>query len=735
MKTTCSIVYFFSLLLAIAPSLAHGDTVRHPRPAGFAEEGTTGAPAAVTFDAVREDTRLTVDLTASFPKELLAPGVVKGVTVNGKPLDAFVVKNAGIFNGHREVHGTEDISVSLYEGWQTGQEYTVQVALATQAGEVLTLTAAGAAPAERSAVGGISFGIPTADYPYHHVTMTLAKEAIAPGTVTRVEVDGVWNRDARYFNEGPQDPASIEGSKGLEGETYKGEIDGSRNFRIVAPCIWSNGSAHTMKVVVAAADGAETVYEQTGTAPDKGGHWSAAWPFVYALTVHETAGIRREGEPVHATIGPYADDFGPADSQIRVVTYDPTHPKAGEDGYVVAPHQIIEATEWRDEAMLNSDEKDAETGELVHRYDATTTVEFVFLADVQQYEKKVYQVLYGNPAEHTNVVESDLQVEQHDALSQTITNGDYSILTSGNSGAVETITILDGGEPVLLEHKLETNGAVHWNPGIYAPPTPWVHASDWEGPEFAQHTGPIMHRTRRHALLPMTDKASAFVSYTFYAGQPYIIQSSLMEVLDDVFVSALRNGEMVFNHAVLDEFVWLDELGTVRSLKIEGTKEHPVHALDFPGDTPWMAFVNREQRVGFANIALSYENTNRYGDPASVAQPYFYIQNGPWIYWSRPMVYPFAGNNMTRLMKVRKGSMYYETNAWVPFRFAEGDNPFANIETLNKQLRAPLRVMEWMPTDARAPKAWIMPILTMPFDEGVAGAVSGHKEVTEEGKE
>ena len=83
---------------------------------------------------------------------------------------------------------------------------------------------------------------------------------------------------------------------------------------------------------------------------------------------------------------------------------------------------------------------------------------------------------------------------------------------------------------------------------------------------------------------------------------------------------------------------------------------------------------------------------------------------------------------MTRLMKVRKGSMYYEKNAWVPFRFAEGDNPFAAIEQLNKRLRAPLQVMEWMATDERAPASWIMPILTMPFDEGVAGQVGSQKE-------
>lgn len=735
MKTSRSIACLLALLILVSAGSAAAETLRHPRPAGFAEAGVPGAPASVEFGAVREDTRHTVDLTASFPREALAPGVVTEVKVNGDAREAFLVKNAGIFNGHREVHGNEDISVSVYEGWETGAEYTVEVALATKAGAVLRLSAAGAAPAERAATSGLGFGTPSGDFPYHHVTLTLAKEAIGPGTVTRVEVDGEWNRDARFFNEGAQDPTSAAASPGLEGETYKGEIDGSRNFRIVAPCVWTNGSSHSIKVTVTRADGEETVYEQEGTAPSKGGHWSSAWPYVISLIVHETAGIRRDGEPVHATIGPYADEFGPENSQIRVVTYDPTHPKAGEDGYVVAPHQIIDVAEWRDEEMLNSGEIDAATGEPIRRYDPTTTVEFMFLADVQQYEKKIYQVVFGNEAEHTNVVESDLQVEQHDGQSQTITNGRYSLLTSANSGAVETVTILDGGDPVLLEHKLETNGAVHWNPGIYTPPTPWVHASDWESPEFRQDTGPLMHRTRRHAMLPFMDNVSAHVAYTFYTGQPYILQSSLMEVHEEVFVSALRNGEMVFNHAVLNEFVWLDELGVVRNMLIEGSKEHPVRALDIPADTPWMAFVNREQGVGFANIALEYENTNRFGDPASVSQPFYYVQNGPWIYWSRPMVYPFTGNNMTRLMKVREGSMYYELNAWVPFRFAEGDNPFAEIERLNRQLRSPLRVSEWMATNKRAPRGWIMPILTMPFDEGVPGQIGSQEQVQKEGHE
>jgi hypothetical protein len=96
------------------------------------------------------------------------------------------------------------------------------------------------------------------------------------------------------------------------------------------------------------------------------------------------------------------------------------------------------------------------------------------------------------------------------------------------------------------------------------------------------------------------------------------------------------------------------------------------------------------------------------------------------------MVYPFGGQNLTRVMRARKGSIYLEENAWVPFRLAAGDDPFVEVERLAKQLTHPLLVREWMDVDDRTPDKWVMPILTMPFDEGVAGAISAHKEKKEQ---
>ena len=433
-------------------------------------------------------------------------------------------------------------------------------------------------------------------------------------------------------------------------------------------------------------------------------------------------------------VGFFADDITDPGNEIRVVTYDPTSPKADIDGYVVAPCQVESATVWRDPKLLNSDERDPETHELVHRYDPTTSVELLFLADVQPYQEKVYQIVYGNPKAEALHPQTDLKVKQGAGLSQTIENSSYRFFLSTNSGSVEQITILGDGEPVLLEHKLESNGAVHWNPDIYSPPLPWVHASDWEKPEFDQRSGPLRHRTRRYAPLPHMNSVVASVTYEFYASQPYVIMSSFMEVQKEQFVQALRNSEIVFNHAVLNEFVWEDPLGKIQSLKIETARKHPIHALEISPDTPWMAFINRERGVGFAGITLARDNGNRFGQTPSETQPYFYVQNGPWIYWARPNVYPFGGLNFTRMMPVRAGSFYYEKSAWVPFRLAKGDTPFQGLQRIQKALTHPLLVHEWMATDHRTPEKWVMPILTVPFNEGVPGAVSGHKEIKEEKK-
>ena len=55
---------------------------------------------------------------------------------------------------------------------------------------------------------------------------------------------------------------------------------------------------------------------------------------------------------------------------------------------------------------------------------------------------------------------------------------------------------------VIVCKVVETNGAVQWDPDVYAPPHTWVHASDWEAPEHEIVCGPVFCMFRRWAPLP-----------------------------------------------------------------------------------------------------------------------------------------------------------------------------------------------------------------------------------------
>jgi len=118
---------------------------------------------------------------------------------------------------------------------------------------------------------------------------------------------------------------------------------------------------------------------------------------------------------------------------------------------------------------------------------------------------------------------------------------------------------------------------------------------------------------------------------------------------------------------------------------------------------------------------------NVEGGEASATQPFVYIQHGPWYYLARGLVYSFATNNQTRMLPVRRGSFYYERNAFYPFAFKKGQSWAAQVDGLYNVLKHPASVEESIETFLESPEGWVVPILTKPFEEGVAGAVGKQK--------
>jgi hypothetical protein len=405
--------------------------------------------------------------------------------------------------------------------------------------------------------------------------------------------------------------------------------------------------------------------------------------------------------------------------EIRVV-------KVGKKGvdvtYAEIPCQVYDIRQWEDQDLLSAEEIDENTGAQITRYHPTTTLSLCFLADLKPKEKASYLVFYNNPSASKPLYETDLQISG-EGLGKTIENSFYKIVLDEKSGMITEI--YEKGTGLKLEHKLETNGAVHWNPGTYSPPHAWSHCSDWEDPPFSEVKGPIFYSIHRAAPLPHLEDVMVSIDYYFYKDLPVILMESTMQIMKDLFVKALRNGEVVFNKEVFDRAVYRTTMGKYQIIDFADTRKHPDHVTTLRPDTPWIVLFNEEKDIAFASLFLELSTSNLFGGGASLQQPYIYIQHGPWYYLARAFVYSFGSNNQSRMLPVKKGSIYHEKIAWVPFSFKKKKALRKYTEKYFNMYKHPLNIAEVMETYPESPEGWLVPILTEPFEEGVEDALKG----------
>ena len=450
------------------------------------------------------------------------------------------------------------------------------------------------------------------------------------------------------------------------------------------------------------------------------GYWDRGWKNYLSLVVTEDNGLPRTNDPVHATFGVLSSYLQSPD-ELRLVRAEQ---RKDAIVYVEVPFQVYDVRTWNDPALTAQMDKDEKTGRPIVRYSPTTSFSIAFLADLKARQKATYLVFYNNPGAKKPVFKTDLKVTGT-GLGKTIENAFYKVLLHPKSGTIYEMVEKSTG--IKLEHKLETNGSVHWNPDVYSPPHAWYHVSDWDKPKSSEDAGPIFYSLRREAPLPMPKGIQIAITYYFYAGTPFIMAESSMEIQDDIYVESLRNSEMVFNKAVFEKAAWRQVDGVLKTLDFSSSRLHPKHAAQLRPDTPWVAFYSDSKGLGFASLFLDQALPNLHGGSASQQQPYIYIQNGPWYYMSRGYVYSFGSNNQTRMLPVKAGSLYYDRNAWLPFNFKKDKGFAARLDALYAMLTHPLGLREEAETYAESPEGWITPILTEPFEEGVKGSIANPK--------
>jgi len=603
----------------------------------------------------------------------------------------------------------------------TGRARARRLCTAAAMMAVLALASAGCkgkTPAGSGALEGgaaMGFGYPVAGEPWYYVKAGLGSQDLPAGTegepwsVDRVTVDGRRVRDFLVLQDGREvDKLGIK-AKG-----------GRLALEIKARYAWTPQAETAVKVeLVEPKSGDIQVLEASGRAPAGPGYWDPAWKSYLSLVVSEDHGTPRAGYPVHATLGVLADYLRTAD-EVRVV-------KAEWDGaelrYKEVPSQVYDLVTWNDPKILGVEEKDAKTGETVVRYHPTTSFSVAFLADVGANAKATYLVFYNNPSAPRPAYATDLKVTKGRGLARTIENAFYTIGLHEKSGVIYEIVEKSMG--LKLEHKLETNGSIHWNPDVYAPPHAWYHSSDWTDPEATEvEAGPVFYSLNLKGRLPQPEGVDIGIRYHFYAGSPVVMVETVTTMAKDTFVMAVRNAEVVFNKAVFTKAAFKRD-GRTEVLDFATAKVHPDHAAVLRPDTPWVGFFDEGKGIGFASLYLDMATPNLGGGPASLEQPFIYIQNGPWYYVSRGFVYSFATNNQTRMLPVKGGSVYYERNAWIAFPFPKAEGIGAYLDRRYAELEPPLAVLENIETFKESPEGWVIPILTEPFEEGIKGATGG----------
>jgi hypothetical protein len=491
-------------------------------------------------------------------------------------------------------------------------------------------------------------------------------------------------RDFWVYNDGLLDRRNI---------VYPGQAE-----TIVLRLDWTNGSSHHVEIDLEDGTGNTVSLSHESRAPDWGGYWNPDWKYYGSTVLQENAGLAREGEPIHLLLGLYADRLTDPQREVRVVAIDPLSGVPQE-----VSCQVYGVSTW--------DRRKDE------HCQPTTTLEVAFQADVPAATSRVYLIFYGNPKALQPTYPTDLSISG-EGLALTVENSHYRINLHPKSGAIEEV-LLKQGVNVLFDHHLETNGALHWNPGVYAPPRTWIHASDWDPPaDYATLSGPVFFTTKRWGPFPDYPEVECSISYTFYANQPYVMMTSTLDVVKDLDVQALRNGEIVINHNVVREFAWKQMDGDIASVVIKERPRHPTRGLDLDARTPWWAFFNRDVPCALAAINLELSALRRHQGLARW-EPYIYMHWGPWAYCARPLIYTFATPNPQRVVRVPESSSYYERMAFYPCRLGASDKDrFAPIEQVYHKLARPLNsTVTAFDIDPRVPDEWVPPILVSEFEE------------------
>lgn len=581
---------------------------------------------------------------------------------------------------------------------------------------ILTIGTAGPISAKELKIGKIELGYPCPGIPFYHFKAELE---LPRSSIIEIEatVNGKVLRATDLYRADDMNDLSRPPLTHRPPSGYGLSQDATlyKNPHVIGWVKWQPGMSYEIKLTVRMKNTAHGSKDdvflsatRTVKAPEEAQVFDQAWKNYKAVVLSETAGINRKTEPVEVLLPFYPDEAKHLKREVRVVAVDPKKHSLTE-----VPCQIYDIQKFMEEDDLDPDENGRPTRK-VPLWLPTITARVAFLADVPAKSSRVFLIYYNNEDAMAKIYQTDLRV-QGEKPGLRIDNELISVVLHPNSGHIDQIILKSIPEAPLF-HRMETNGAIHWNPGIYNPPRAWSHTADWKPPKNIKSvSGPVIATSEVWGHLRGVPEVDAAVRYQFYPGVPYFISSTTMRINETVGCLALRNAEIVFKRELMTHAAWYDIVRD-KVITYNVSNMPDLTDLKMEADLPWITFYNEETGIGFAGINLSYANAG-LESRSRLLNPYFYITGGPWIYWTRALSLSFLSSNMQQIIPAMQGNVFFEKWAYVIYEIDKNEAPYTVVLDWQKRLTNPLRVHLVEEVDERVSKT----VEEVYMDEGKSG--------------
>jgi len=382
--------------------------------------------------------------------------------------------------------------------------------------------------------------------------------------------------------------------------------------------------------------------------------WAAGWKFYKPVTLFETVGIARGGEPVDIGVAFRADQITDPVREIRVATTDTTGKVLLE-----VPCQVYDHSRRGNEHHCR----------------------LVLLADVPMHDRAVYLIFYGNANAELPNYASDLSTTG-EGYGLDIENSHFVARLSRQMGQLERLTY-------KRQHGLElyAGGKGHGEP----PGIDWAH--DYVDPGHFQKfrmrnwsdcrnfeivRGPLCVRVRRwgfpHSPIhPVFTPSRMHIdqTYVFYSGVPYFLKQGRMDMVQDFSIEAMRDDEWVFSGYSFTHKLWIDATGKLHEGDVPAGGTENLWGVGFYHDASRDAFI----ALWLDHSAEKFDGISHGGVPTL-------HYDGHGQLWSR---YPASQTSF------QAGASIRQTNAYVASEFPT-EGAAAEIEQLRHRLLHPLEI-------------------------------------------